>query len=98
MLIFAKDCKNISVMGSTYYQELKMGCDEEYAKEEVQKLYCNVHNKRARISCDYDNFGSNAYIYRYCCPDFAKEVKEVISNMKRFNKIEIEDITKKRAF
>ena len=84
-------------MGNSYYQELSMAGDEDIAKEEVRKLICRVHNKKALISCDYDNFGNNAYIRRYCCLDFAKEVKKVLSEMKRFNKIEIEDLTKKKA-
>lgn len=84
-------------MGSSYYQEMDMAGAEEFAKKELQKLSCKVHNKKARISCDYDNLGNNAYIERYCCLDFAKEVKEVLADMKRFNKIEIEDLTKKKS-
>lgn len=84
-------------MGSSHIQEMNMADDEIFAKKELQKLSCKVHNKKVRISCDYDNLGSNAYIEKYCCLEFAKEVEEVLAKMERFNKIEIEDFTNKKS-
>lgn len=78
-------------MGSSYYLEEQFYFAQEEGKEIVSKLICPVHNKKAKVSFDYDNFGNNAYIKKACCSNFLKQVKKVLSETQSFNKIEIED-------
>ena len=58
-------------MGSSYYNELSFAAAKEYIKEIEQSFFCECHKKRARLFCDYDSDGINAYIIKCCCLDYA---------------------------
>lgn len=75
--------------GSDYELDLQLGKEE--AKKALKDVKCSVHNKKARLSYDYDNDGANVYITKYCCSPFAKEVSNILSEIVHFNNIVIED-------
>jgi len=73
---------------SDYELDLLLGKEE--AKKVLKDVKCSVHNKKARLSYDYDNDGANVYITKYCCTFFAKEVSSVLKEIVQFNSIVIE--------
>ncbi len=61
-------------MGSSYYQELDYGSDKTLIKGIQHKCVCSEHHLRSRLQSDYDSDGTNVYIVKCCCLQFAKEV------------------------
>lgn len=61
------------------------------AKPLLKTLSCPVHKRKAIVRFDYDNRGTNAYITKYCCPEFAEYVVKKLEETQRFDNIEIKD-------
>ncbi len=60
---------------STYYeQELQYADDIEVIKEIQHECICKEHHLRTRLNHDFDEYGTNVYIVKCCCLQFAKEV------------------------
>ena len=64
------------------------------AKEEAnvikKSMPCPVHKRKILFQCDYDDFGLNAYITRYCCLEHAKRVAQAFKEAELFDHIYIE--------
>ena len=62
------------------------------AKPLIKTLSCPIHGRKAGVCFDYDDRGTNAYITKYCCPDFAEYVIKKLEETQRFDNIEIKNV------
>ena len=79
-------------MGSSYFLEENFGNIEENAKEALKNLRCPIHNRKGRVSFNYDNNGVYAQITKYCCLTHAQSMANALENAESFDHIEIKNL------
>lgn len=61
------------------------------AKKIKHSMVCPDHKKRVNLSYDFDDYGANAYIVKYCCFKHAEAVQCELQKISFFNRVEIEN-------
>lgn len=83
-------CKNPLIHAPFDYEYLLADAVPQ-AGEINRSLRCPVHHRPARLSFDYDDAGTNAYIVEYCCLDHAQVVAQALRERELFDRVEIEE-------
>lgn len=77
-------------MGASYHLEY----DHALAIPEIKLIQhehvCKIHRLRTRLTYDYDADGTNVYISKCCCLDFAKEMAATLYNSGLVSKVYLE--------
>jgi len=71
--------------------EEKLASDQARCKEVLQNLKCPVHKLKARVTYDYDDNFTNAHIKKCCCPQFAKQVADALTEAEVIDVVVIGD-------
>lgn len=76
---------------SSDWMETKLASDQKECKKLLAPLKCPVHNRKARVICDYGNTGTAAHIVKCCCPEFAQKVLDVLLESQATDYVYIDD-------
>jgi hypothetical protein len=60
-------------------------------KEDLESLKCPVHNKRTWAATEWmKNYDVDVIIYRYCCTEFAEQIKKQFIDRGIFTSVQID--------
>ena len=63
----------------------------EKMKQDLKTLKCRLHNKRVWAGVEWmRDYDLDVSIYRYCCLDFAEQIKKLFIDRDIFNSVRID--------
>lgn len=64
--------------------------DEKYARKMIKDCRCGIHNKKAKLSFDYDRDENVIPHISCCCMTFARHVKQILDDCEYFSHVVID--------
>ena len=77
-------------MISHYSMECILKAQMDECKRVLADFRCPTHKNKVRVSYGYDDDGTYAYITKCCCPQFAKQVSEILLRKDIIDKVDLD--------